>query len=274
MGGSQITLDNRVVVEDIRGRSRVTDMVYRSPFRIFQLENSEQEAVQLMFSHYGGGMLQGDKVRLDVTCGDNSGLRIQSQANAHVFRNENDQDCVFELDARLGPGSTVLVRPEPVVLHKDACYRQKQRWHLQEGARLMLCDWIQSGRSDSGECFEFRRYHSELEIFLDGQRLLLERFRCIPGVDDPFSYAAFMGLNHMVNLYYIGEWDQVPGERGPYQQELRKIRPLADSSPVEPESLYLSRHPLFGMDGNQAGWMVRILARSREDIPSMVPDKD
>lgn len=269
MGGSQITLNNRVSVEEIRGRSRVTDMVYRSPFRIFQMENTKDEAVQLVFSHYGGGMLQGDKVKLDVSCGRNSGLQIQSQANAHVFRNENDQDCLFELNARLGSGSTVMVRPEPVVLHKDACYHQRQRWHLEQGARLMLCDWIQSGRSDSGECFQFRRYHSELEIFVEEQRILLERFRCIPGVDDPLSHAAFMGLNHLMNLYFIGPWEKLPLGELPRNQELRRIRPLSEKKGTDPEPLYLSRHPLQGPGGEPWGWVIRILAQSREAIPSI-----
>lgn len=257
------SLNNRVEVQTVRGRNRVTDLVYASPFRIFQLgQGKGKEPVKLMLSNYGGGMLQGDRVHLDIRCGRESGLLLQSQANSQVFRNDNGKDAYFEVSAQLEKGSQVVIAPEPVVLHKDARYHQKQNWNLEEGAKLILVDWMQSGRSDSGESFQFNKYLSELEISRKGKVILKDRFRCLPHQDNPNSYASFMGLDHVVNLFYIGYESLPEGFEVFRNREITRIHPLQDRKPAKPQSLYCAAVPL----SQGEGWSVRLLGKTRLDL--------
>ncbi|MDA3852363.1 MAG: urease accessory protein UreD [Spirochaetaceae bacterium] len=257
------SLNNRVEIQQIQGKNRVTQLVYGAPLRIFQLGSpSVKEPVNLMFSNYGGGMLQGDHISLDIRCQKNSAMVLQSQANSHIFKNENLRDAEFHVNAHLDAGSSVIIRPEPVVLHGGARFSQKQRWNLREGAKLLLVDWIQSGRSDSGESFLFHSFHSDLEIRQEGKILLKERFRCEPHQDDPHSYASFMGLDHMVNVYFIG-YSSVPEEiMALKQKEGKRIYPLLDEESIPPQPLQMAITSL----GDQQGFVLRMLAKSRLNL--------
>lgn len=160
--------------------------------------------VEIQLSSYGGGILQGDRIGLDIRCGDRTGLLLKSQANTHVYRNETGEEAIQSFDAVCGEESIIAVLPEPMVLHAGAWFRQEQLWSISSSTDFVLADWMQSGRSESDEQFAFNHYESRVQISVDDKPVLEENFVCRPAMDDIRSPALFGPYDLMLNAYLLG----------------------------------------------------------------------
>ncbi|HEY5621425.1 MAG TPA: urease accessory protein UreD, partial [Pontiella sp.] len=177
-------------LEHIRERTRVTRMVSRAPLRLLET-GLHSRGVEIQLSSYGGGVLQGDQVDLDIQCGAHTGLLLKSQANTHVYRNDTGKETIQRIVGRCAAHSSVRVFPEPLVLHSHARFSQYQSWDVSTNADLILADWMQSGRSESKERFAFSAFESNVLISIDGNPVLEEHFSCFPKERDSRNPARF-----------------------------------------------------------------------------------
>ncbi|KAF8846261.1 UreD-domain-containing protein [Paxillus ammoniavirescens] len=137
---------------------------------------------------YGGGLVGGDHVKLKVDVNGGCKLLLLSQGSTKVFKTRPGDRASTRLrqpahlgisesvttqimDVSIAPKSTVFLLPDPVTCFRSASYTQIQRFHLSGDASLVLLDWITSGRKSLGEEWEFSRYYSVNEVFLDGRRI-------------------------------------------------------------------------------------------------------
>ncbi|KAG9314262.1 UreD urease accessory protein-domain-containing protein [Chiua virens] len=132
---------------------------------------------------YGGGLVNGDHVKLNVHIKDGCKLVLLSQGSTKVFKTRpGDRRSIrfrelphtapnvttSVIEATVAPGSALFLLPDSVTCFRAASYSQTQRIKLSGGASLVLLDWITSGRKSLGEEWVFSRYHSLNEVFLDG----------------------------------------------------------------------------------------------------------
>ena len=151
---------------------------------------------------YGGGLINGDHVKLNVDVTDGCRLLLLSQVgyrtsepvttltlaihegSTKVFKTRPGDRLSTRLgqpvhaapnvttsvtEATVAPGGALFLLPDPVTCFRAASYSQTQRITLSSDASLVLLDWITSGRKSLGEEWVFSRYHSLNEVFLDGQ---------------------------------------------------------------------------------------------------------
>ncbi|CAM9170750.1 unnamed protein product [Sphacelaria rigidula] len=64
-------------------------------------------------------------------------------------------------------GGMIAMVPDPITCFKDASFKQQhQRFMLEQGASLVLVDWLTSGRMSRGEGWDFTRLESRNEIMV------------------------------------------------------------------------------------------------------------
>lgn len=237
-------------------------MVSRAPLRLLET-GIHDRAVEVQLSSYGGGILQGDRIGLDIRCGDHTGLVLKSQANTHVYKNESNKQAVQALSADCGDQTRVRILPEPVVLHAGALFRQEQQWNISGTTDFVLVDWMQSGRSESSEQFAFEQFESFISISVDQSPVLEEKFSCCPAVDDIRSPVAFGPFDLMLNAYLLGPAaDRYLDPLRPFlefQQYHTDALPQASARPVPDMLCALNTLP-FG------GYVLRCLARTRRQL--------
>ena len=247
----------------VRHRTRVTRMASRAPLRFLETGRHES-AVEIQMSSYGGGILQGDRVGIDVRCGDHAGLLLKSQANTHVYRNENGRQSMQVLQAECGAHARIVSVPDPVVLHAGANFRQEQVWNLSASTDLVLADWMQSGRSESNEQFAFTRFESHVLINIGDRAVLEETLVCRPGNDDIRSPALFGPYDLMLNIYILG-----PNAAARAEQ----LQPFLDIQEIHANTLPASRtsawppwlcalNPL----PESIGYIFRAMAKTRRQL--------
>jgi urease accessory protein len=158
----------------VQARSRVSAAYAASPLRLLTPAN-HGHAAWVYTSSYGGGLVDGDAIVLDVDVGAGASAFVSTQASTKVYKSPRGTSS--ELRARVGEDGLLVVAPDPVVCFAASRYRQVQRFDLAPGAALVAVDWMSSGRRASGERWVFDAYDARLSVRLDGQLLVHDRLR-------------------------------------------------------------------------------------------------
>ena len=135
-------------------------------------------------STYGGGLVDGDDIRLDVTVAPNATALVATQAATKVYR--SPRGTTASLDATVGDDALLVIAPDPVVCFAGSSYRQTQRFELAGRAGLVYVDWFTSGRHGSGERWQFDRCASRVTVSRGGRLVLMDALSLDAG-DEPLD---------------------------------------------------------------------------------------
>jgi urease accessory protein len=164
-----------VRIDRCGGSSVVTRARATSPLRLLTPRN-HGDAAWVYLGSYGGGLLDGDRLSVDVTVSPGARAMIATQAWTKVYRARSGSTtgaCV-SLHSTVGTGGQLLLLPDPVVCFASSRFEQTQRIDLAEGASLVLVDWMSAGRQAAGERWQFARYSNRMTVRYGGRLVLLD----------------------------------------------------------------------------------------------------
>jgi urease accessory protein len=156
-------------IERHGSRSVVCRAFATSPLRLLTPRNHGRAAWVYMCS-YGGGLVDGDSLRLDVHVGRGGMGFLSTQASTKVYRSPRGTsiDGRYWVDA----GGVLIVVPDPIVCFAASSCRLMQQFELDRDAGLVVVDSILSGRRAAGERWAFNQYVSRMTISGHGQPIL------------------------------------------------------------------------------------------------------
>ena len=157
----------------VAGRTVVTRAYAENPLKLL-LPRPRERAAWVYTSGFGGGLVAGDEVALDVKVGPGASCVLTTQSATKVYRCPGDKVCRQELRATVARDGFLVLAPDPVICFADSAYEQRQRFDVAAGGSLVVVDWLSSGRRMRGERWAFRRYSSRLDIHLGGEQVLCE----------------------------------------------------------------------------------------------------
>lgn len=150
-------------------RSRVTRAFATSPLRLLTPAN-HGPAAWVFTSTYGGGLVDGDHIAIEIDVGPGAAAYVSTQASSKIYK--SSRGSAADLTGRIAEGGCLIAAPDPVVCFAGARYRQRQRFDVDAGGSLVVTDCILSGRRASGEEWAFSEYRSLLEVTVDGRMIL------------------------------------------------------------------------------------------------------
>jgi urease accessory protein len=165
--------DAALTVSLVHGQSAATTSWARSPLKLLT-PRSRGETVWAYTSSFGGGMVAGDRTRLEVTVDAGARCFLGTQASTKIYRNPACLPCSHEFRAKVSENALLVLAPDPVQCFAESIYEQRQHFALAESANLLLIDWMSAGRTARGERWNFRRYLSRNVIERAGKRLLID----------------------------------------------------------------------------------------------------
>lgn len=134
---------------------------------------------------YGGGLVAGDSIDLDVTLDDTTKLVLLTQGSTKLFKAPSRSVLSSQrMNVHLAKGSALCYLPDPVQPFAMSSFEQQQIYTVPDAggsspnASLCVLDWVSNGRPANGENWSIYRYASKNEIFTsshDGQPRLLLR---------------------------------------------------------------------------------------------------
>ena len=153
----------RGVLRVVRNGARsVADRVYAtSPLRLLTPRN-HGHAAWIYTSSYGGGLVDGDQISLEIEVGRGAAAMVSTQASTKAYR--SPRGTAASLYGRVGDEALLVAAPDPVVCFAGAQYRQVLQFDLTHRASLVVVDWVTCGRRTRGERWMFEEYRSELVV--------------------------------------------------------------------------------------------------------------
>ncbi len=248
----------QLYVASVAGRSAVVRSRARNPLRILT-PRPQGEAVWAYTSSFGGGMVAGDRTRVEVALDAGACCFLSTQASTKIYRNPAQLPCSHELVARISEEALLILVPDPVQCFAESSYEQSQRFQLKLSSNLVLVDWMSAGRTARGERWNFRRYLSRNEVEREGRKLLLDAL--LLNANDGALDSRFRGdrFNCLATLLLLGPR---------LASYARGILDWCDIQPIAPqESFVFAASPL------QEGVLLRLAGRSAEEVGRAIHER-
>jgi urease accessory protein len=188
----------------VAGQSTLTSSWATNPLKLL-VPRPRGLSVWAFSSSFGGGLLAGDEIQLTLRLAARTRCFLGTQASTKIYRNPRQRPCGHRLTAFLGEDSLLVLAPDPVQMFADSCYEQRQEFHLEKRAGLVLVDWCSAGRVARGERWAFTRFHSGNEIFVARERMLVDSLLLDPAhgpLDSPHRMGRF---NCLALVVLVGE---------------------------------------------------------------------
>jgi urease accessory protein len=219
-----------------------------SPLKLLTPRNHGR-AAWVFTSTYGGGLVGGDSITLDVEIEAGASALLSSQASTKVYRSPRGVSTL--LRGRVAAGGLLVLLPDPVVCFAHSAYQQSQHFDLAADAGLVCLDWMTSGRRARGERWAFDGYRTRLGIRVDRRTVCYDAVTL--AADDQSLAERFGRFDVLATLALVGP-------------EFRDacVRLIADAAarPIERRAdTVIAVSPLADV-----GALIRLAGRSVEDV--------
>lgn len=168
--------DARLAVGSLGGESFASEYYAREPFR-WLVPRARGRSVWAYGSSFGGGFVSGDRIEMEVECGEGASVFVGTQASTKVYRSGRTGGVSQTAKVDVGAGGFLAWVPDVIQPFRGSEYTQRQVFHVAEDAGLVVVDWFCSGRSARGERWQFLSYASRTEVWLGGRRLIVDSMR-------------------------------------------------------------------------------------------------
>ena len=184
-----------------------TELRHASPMRLVpsRRTNSRGEGALLHLSSYGGGLVPGDSLYLDVDVrGKGAMLAVMTQGGQRIYRpgeqlhrydnykhdtirsttnnsiskskSSHDLGCQSTIKCTIEPGATLFYLPDPTVPYRSSSFEERRIFNCQNSSTsassLIAVDWYSSGRtfsSDIEERWAFNYLATRTELYITDQ---------------------------------------------------------------------------------------------------------
>jgi urease accessory protein len=238
-------------VGSVAGCSAVLRSRARNPLRLLT-PRARGECVWAYTSSLGGGMVAGDRTRLEVTVDAGARCFLGTQASTKIYRNPARLPCSHDLVARVGEEALLILAPDPVQCFAESSYEQRQQFTLAATANLLFVDWMLAGRAARGERWRFRRFSSRNEVEREGRKLLIDALRLDSAdgaLDSRFRGA---GFNCFATVALFGPW---------LANAAAEVLDWTSRQPITPKATFV-----FAASPLQEGAILRFAGTSVEEV--------
>jgi urease accessory protein len=173
----------------VDGATRLVERAHHGPLvvqRPFYPEGPQVPHVYVL--HPPGGVVGGDRLRLDVALDRGAHCLLTTPAATKVYRSARSSASQAHR-FQVGPGAGLEWLPQETILHDGARVELTTTIHLAEGACFVGTDILCFGLSARGETFATGRCRQRWELWRGERPLVIERGRF--DADDPVHLAAW-----------------------------------------------------------------------------------
>jgi urease accessory protein len=188
------------------GRTELMSHFQKAPLHITRplyLDSGLPGMPYVMFMSSGGGVLQGDRYRIELDCGPGTSVHFGTQTATRLYRMEHDYATqAVELNA--APGSYVEYLPETTIPFGDSRFYQRMNVTAAPDATVVLGEKLMAGRLARGERHAYTAYCTDLEVHdPEGGALFADPVRLVPEEYGPTGPAVMGDYGLLASLYVV-----------------------------------------------------------------------
>lgn len=150
------------------GSSSISTLSCNYPLKLVSPPSRPTDHAVLVFMmSFGGGLVAGDCVDLNIRVRPKSRLALLTQGSTKVYKSPSKSICSRQnLTVTVDEGAALLLLPDPVQPFKDSSYEQCQIFHVHHSlSNILVLDWVSEGRTAIGEAWDFFGWKGRNEIW-------------------------------------------------------------------------------------------------------------
>lgn len=192
-----------------KGITYLKQSYYTPPFKVANItEDKKAGPLHLMLMCSSPGILEGDDYDLKINIEENSCLHLHTQSYQRLFNMKNG--ARQNMEVYLLKGADLVYIPHPAVPHKQSVFTSRCKIYLQGDNRLIWGESLTCGRKLNGEQFQFVKYHSLTEVFINGRLAIRDNWLVQPGIMPVDAIGQWEGFSHQASLIILDKPETIP----------------------------------------------------------------
>lgn len=184
------------------GISYLKQSYYTPPFKVANItEDKKAGPLHLMLMCSSPGILDGDDYQLKINIEENAHLHLHTQSYQRLFNMKHGARQKQEV--YLQKNASLIYIPHPAVPHRQSIFSSYNKIYLQQNNLLIWGELLTCGRKLTGEHFDFIKYHSITDIYINGKLVIKENWLVQPGITDMQVIGQWEGYTHQASLIII-----------------------------------------------------------------------
>lgn len=122
--------------------------------RVLYLEESLPSMAYLYIISPSGGVLQGDRYRIDITLSNNALFHLTTQGATRIYRMDKNY-ATQVVNITVGEGCYFEFIPDQIIPYRNSRFYQKVMLNVHDNATMVYSELLVPGRVASGESFDY-----------------------------------------------------------------------------------------------------------------------
>lgn len=187
-----------------RNRTFLDDCYFEAPYKIVKPFAQDDGGIVIIVMSASAGFLENDVYDIDLHIGSRSKVTLTDQSYTKIFKMDRGE-AVKNVRIAVEEEAVLRYLPLPTIPFEKSRYHSVTNIDVTRGGSLVYRDILSCGRLGSGEKFAFSKYHSELNLFSGGRRVLRENMLLEPGCDSLSGLGYYEGYTHQATLCFFGD---------------------------------------------------------------------
>ena len=192
-------------MENRGGRTVAKNVYFQGAFKVMRPvyhNNGTYPCYYLL--NPGGGYLDGDTYRMNVSLEEGANLTLTTQSATKVYKTP-EKEVYQETNIHLKKDSYLEYLPDPLIAYKDARYHQKNTVHMEKGATFLYSDILTPGWSPEGKQFSYDMLRLKNEIYMEGELIAFDHIKLQPETQHMTGLGFMEGYTHLGSFIVVGE---------------------------------------------------------------------
>jgi urease accessory protein len=190
---------------DRAGTTALTELYQRAPLRVLLPTEGGLGVALGVVVVTSGGLVGGDRLAIEVRCGERARAMVTAQAAEKVYRSPG-ADCAVTVALAAEAGGWLEWLPQETILFEGARLRRRTIVDVAPSARVLAGEILVFGRRARGERFTRGLVFDRWEVRRAGRPVWAEALRLDEDVGQAFAAPACLaGTAAIATLVYAGD---------------------------------------------------------------------
>ncbi|MGM8365749.1 urease accessory protein UreD [Virgibacillus sp. W0181] len=192
-------------MENRQGRTVAKNVYYKGAFKVMRpIYHNNGNIPCYYLLNPGGGFLDGDSYRMNITLEEAAALTLTTQSSTKVYKTPNEQ-VYQEANFHLKKDSYLEYIPDALIAYEHARYFQLNTIHMEEGATLLYSDILTPGWSPKEIQFSYDMLRLKTEIYLENELVAFDHIKLEPDTQQMTGLGFMEGYTHLGSFIVVGE---------------------------------------------------------------------
>lgn len=192
-------------MENRQGRTVAKNVYFQGAFKVMRpIYHNKNNYPCYYLLNPGGGYLDGDKYKMNITLEENSKLTLTTQSSTKIYKTPKEK-AYQETTFHLKEDSYLEYLPDALIAYKDAKYLQENTIYMEKGATLIYSDILTPGWSPENEDFTYDILRLKTRVYMEDELVLYDHIKLQPESQNMPGLGFMEGYTHLGSLIVIGE---------------------------------------------------------------------